>query len=127
MKKTIAEWKKNLPKSVFHILWEHGTEPPFSGIYVNEKGNGIYYCAGCGQQLFHSSSKFDSGSGWPSFTNPINNELIMNKIDFSMGMERVEVLCSSCGGHLGHVFNDGPRPNGKRYCINSLALTFIKQ
>lgn len=123
-KKSIEEWKKILPKKNFHILWEKGTEPPFTGEYVDVTKNGVYLCAGCKQKLFDSSSKFHSGSGWPSFTQPIENDAIEKKIDLSHGMKRTEVLCASCGGHLGHVFDDGPNPTGKRYCINSDALNF---
>lgn len=124
MKKSIDEWKKDLPRSVFHVLWEKGTDPPFTGKYVDEKISGFYLCAGCHQQLFSSDSKFHSGSGWPSFTKPIKSDAVTTKPDHSLGMKRIEVLCSSCGGHLGHVFDDGPPPDGKRYCINSTALTF---
>ena len=120
------EWKKKLPQDVFHILWEKGTEPPFSGKYVDETSNGVYICAACKQKLFDSSSKFHSGSGWPSFTKPIRTDVVVNKPDLSHGMKRVEVLCGSCGGHLGHVFDDGPTPERKRYCINSKALQLKK-
>lgn len=126
MKKSVEEWKKILPHDAFHILWENGTEPPFTGEYVDEERNGIYHCAGCGNQLFDSKDKFHSGSGWPSFTKPIHSDAVTKKIDLSLGMKRIEVRCSSCSGHLGHVFNDGPKPEGTRYCINSKALTFEK-
>ena len=126
MDKSVEEWKKSLPRDVFHTLWENGTEPPFTGKYVDEERNGVYYCAGCGNQLFDSKDKFHSGSGWPSFTKPIHSDAVKKQIDLSLGMKRTEVRCSSCGGHLGHVFNDGPKPEGTRYCINSKALTFEK-
>jgi peptide-methionine (R)-S-oxide reductase len=118
------EWKKILPANVFHILRESGTEPPFSGKYAAHKKKGTYVCSGCGNKLFDSSTKFDSGSGWPSFWKPVSDEAIDTKDDYSHGMERTEVLCARCGGHLGHVFDDGPPPTGLRYCINSLALGF---
>ena len=126
MNKTIEEWKAILPDHVFNILWGQETEPPFTGNLIDEKRPGIYRCAGCGNELFNSASKFDSGSGWPSFTEPLSSKSISTSIDNSFGMNRIEVLCASCGGHLGHVFDDGPKPSGKRYCINSAALTFIK-
>lgn len=127
MKKSVEEWKKDLPKEVFHILWEKGTEPPFTGKYVDTTSDGVYVCAGCQQILFDSSSKFHSGSGWPSFTQPIKQDVVIKKQDTSFGMKRIEVLCASCGGHLGHVFDDGPNPEGKRFCINSAALKFKNQ
>jgi peptide-methionine (R)-S-oxide reductase len=126
MKKSVEQWKKELPKEVFHILWEKGTEPPFTGKYVDTTSDGVYVCAGCKQKLFDSSSKFHSGSGWPSFTKPIKKESVIKKSDKSFGMKRIEVLCSVCGGHLGHVFDDGPKPGEKRFCINSAALEFKK-
>jgi peptide-methionine (R)-S-oxide reductase len=126
MKKSVEGWKKSLPPDIFHILWENGTEPPFTGKYVDEERNGVYRCAGCDNLLFDSNDKFHSGSGWPSFTKPIHSDAVTKKIDLSLGMKRIEVRCSSCGGHLGHVFNDGPKPEGTRYCINSKALTFEK-
>ena len=126
MKKSIEEWKKNLPPDVFQILWDDGTEPPFTGKYVDENRKGIYHCAGCENRLFDSEDKFHSGSGWPSFTKPIGAKAIKEQLDLSLGMKRTEVRCALCGGHLGHVFDDGPQPEGKRYCINSKALKFKK-
>jgi peptide-methionine (R)-S-oxide reductase len=124
MKKSIEEWNKILPHDVFHILWDNGTEPPFAGKYVDENRKGIYHCAGCENRLFDSEDKFHSGSGWPSFTKPISVKAIKKQLDLSLGMKRTEVRCALCGGHLGHVFDDGPKPEGKRYCINSIALEF---
>lgn len=117
------EWRSRLPPKVFHILREKGTEPPFTGKYVNYKKPGIYICAGCKTALFSSKSKFNSGTGWPSFFSAFE-ENIETQTDESLGMQRTEVLCRICGGHLGHLFNDGPPPTGLRYCINSLALEF---
>jgi len=116
------DWKKVIPNEEYHILRKKGTEPAFTGKYVNYKKEGIYVCAGCGNPLFSSETKFDSGSGWPSFWDVISKESVELKSDNSFGMKRVEVVCSRCGGHLGHVFEDGPRPTGKRFCINSLSL-----
>ncbi len=122
--KTKEEWKKLLPPENFHVLIEKRTEPPFSGKFYKNKKKGVYVCAGCGQELFHSDKKYDSGSGWPSFWTPISLDKVELKPDHSSGMERIEVVCSKCGGHLGHVFDDGPKPTGQRYCINSLSLDF---
>ena len=122
--KTKQEWKKILNSAEFHILREKGTEIPFTGEYLNNKIEGIYLCKGCGNKLFSSNQKFDSGSGWPSFKKPISDNNIELRLDKSYGMNRTEVLCSLCGSHLGHVFNDGPKPTGERFCINSLSLDF---
>ncbi len=127
MEKSNEDWKKKLSKEEYHILREKGTEAAFTGKYSNSKEKGTYVCAGCGKELFSSSNKFDSGTGWPSFYKPIKEENIETKSDISRDMERVEVLCKECGGHLGHVFDDGPKPTGKRFCINSRALKFNKK
>jgi len=122
--KSEKEWEKILSDKEFRILRKKGTEPPFTGKFVNHKGKGIYACVACGNILFSSDAKFDSGSGWPSFWDVISEDKVELKEDKSLGMNRIEVLCSRCGGHLGHVFEDGPKPTGKRYCINSASLNF---
>ena len=124
--KSEEEWRKKLTLQQYHILREKGTEPPFSGQYADCKDTGVYKCAGCGQDLFSSGTKFESGTGWPSFTEPMKPESVKTQEDQGHGMARTEVLCPSCGGHLGHVFNDGPAQTGLRYCINSAALDFQK-
>jgi len=118
------EWKEKLTEEQYHVLRSKGTERPFTGKYWNNKEKGVYYCAGCGTPLFDSESKFESGCGWPSFTAPITDSNINEAQDNSLSMRRTEVLCSKCGGHLGHVFDDGPKPNGLRYCMNSISLDF---
>lgn len=124
--KTEEEWKQILTPEQYHILRQKGTERPFTGKYWKHKEDGTYVCAGCGQELFSSKTKFDSGTGWPSFWDVIDKSRVELKDDFSYGMHRIEVVCRRCGGHLGHVFPDGPRPTGLRYCINSASLDFKK-
>ncbi len=116
------EWRKLLTPEQYHVLREKGTERPFSGAYCEAFGPGTYACAGCGQELFVADAKFDSGTGWPSFTRPIAPDRVEEHRDVSHGMVRTEVTCSRCGGHLGHVFPDGPAPTRLRYCMNSISL-----
>jgi peptide-methionine (R)-S-oxide reductase len=117
-------WRAKLPPERYHVLRQKGTEPPFSGELLHVKGPGVFLCAGCGAELFRTEDKYDSGSGWPSFTRPLEPESVSESPDTSHGMVRTEITCSRCGGHLGHVFPDGPAPTGLRYCVNSLSLTF---
>ncbi len=124
---TEAEWKKRLTPEGYYVLREKGTETPFSGEFLNEKTRGVYLCAGCGQELFDSETKFDSGTGWPSFYEPIIKANVEEIGDLGHGMRRTEVVCSRCGGHLGHVFEDGPDPTGLRYCINSVSLDLAEK
>jgi peptide-methionine (R)-S-oxide reductase len=123
VEKTDAEWKAELTPEQYQVLRRAGTEQPFTGQYVHVKDKGVYRCAGCGAELFASDTKYDSGTGWPSFYQPIESGAVEEHRDWSMLVPRTEIRCASCGGHLGHVFDDGPQPTGQRYCMNSCALT----
>ncbi|CAN5252297.1 peptide-methionine (R)-S-oxide reductase MsrB [soil metagenome] len=127
VKKSEAEWKQELTPEQYRILREKGTERAFTGEYYKTKDKGIYRCAACGEELFSSEAKFESHSGWPSFYEPVSDENVEEASDTSHGMTRSEVMCGRCGGHLGHVFPDGPQPTGQRYCINSASLDLDKQ
>tara|TARA_R110002096_G_scaffold88313_4_gene202256 strand:- start:1936 stop:2334 length:399 start_codon:yes stop_codon:yes gene_type:complete len=120
--KSDAEWRKILPPDVYAVTREHGTERAWSGVYNDEKRPGIYACVCCGQELFDSNTKYESGSGWPSYWQPISPDRVVEHTDTSFGMVRIEVRCSKCDSHLGHKFPDGPKPTGDRYCLNSLSL-----
>lgn len=123
--KTEAEWKEFLSPAQYRILRKKGTELPYVNEYNDNHEDGVYVCAGCGQVLYDSKNKYKSGSGWPSFWKPINDSLVVELEDRSLFMVRTEIVCSNCGGHLGHVFDDGPRPTGLRYCMNSAAMNFV--
>jgi peptide-methionine (R)-S-oxide reductase len=125
--KTNEEWKKQLTPEQYRVLREAGTERAFSGKYWDNHEHGTYYCAACHQALFNSDTKFESGTGWPSFYQPVEKNAVTEHTDSTFGMKRTEVVCSRCGGHLGHVFDDGPEPTGLRYCMNSVSLEFEKK
>ena len=122
--RTDEEWKRVLSPDRYRVLRLKGTERPFAGKLLHMKDDGTYVCAGCGAELFRSDTKYDSGSGWPSFFAPVSEDVVETREDTSQGMVRTEILCARCGGHLGHVFEDGPAPTGRRYCVNSLSLDF---
>jgi len=124
--KSDEEWREQLSPEEYEVTRKGGTEAPFTGRYWDNHDEGMYRCVGCGTELFSSDTKFDSGTGWPSFTEPANLEHVELRPDDSLGMRRTEVVCKHCGSHLGHVFDDGPGPSGQRYCINGCALTFEK-
>ena len=125
IEKSESDWKAELTDEQYHVLREEGTERAFTGKYNDFKSDGVFVCAACGLPLYDSKTKFDSGTGWPSFYQPVEDEFVAEVVDSSFGMKRTEVECARCGGHLGHVFNDGPKPTGLRHCINSVSLNFV--
>ncbi len=127
IERTDAEWRAELTPEQYHVMRQKGTEPAFSGALYRNHADGTYRCGACGAELFSSDAKFESGSGWPSFSLPIDNQAVATQEDTSHGMRRIEATCSRCGAHLGHIFPEGPKPSGLRYCINSLSLDFEPQ
>ena len=127
IEKTDAQWRAELTPEQYKVMREKGTERAFTGAYVDNHAKGMYKCAACGEPLFNSDTKFESGSGWPSFFKPLSADAVETEEDRTHGMRRTEVMCKKCGAHLGHVFDDGPKPTGQRYCINSISLDFEKK